>query len=60
MTDDPAPADGNVVLVPMLRFERPGRETADRPPQDLENARTIWYLAAEGNEKARRALRDEP
>ncbi len=46
--DDDSPEPGRqVVLVPVLRAE------------DLARA-TLWYLAAEGNEKARAALRDGP
>jgi hypothetical protein len=41
---------GNLVLVPLIRID--GR--------DLETRRTLWFLAAEGNEKAVRALRDRP
>jgi hypothetical protein len=49
--DDTEPTDhGNTCWVPVLRLD--GR--------DLEARRTIWYLAVEGNAKARKMLRDGP
>lgn len=49
---DPVPdARTNIVLVPLIRASALG---------ELESSRTLWFLAGEGNEKARRALRDGP
>lgn len=49
--DDDIADRANVVLVPVIRASALG---------ELETRKTLWYLAGEGNERARRALRDRP
>lgn len=58
---DPAPdTRGNTCWVPVLRVPALGTRGLANVLGDLETRRTLWYLAVEGNAKAKQALRDGP